>query len=179
MCDENGVARPTFLKAGAHPRDFHEKSVEAEALFELPVVPRRPDGERSAGTEGGKRRGNASIVVESRVVGGRERPRAVVRVEQRGVKAAGVRAQRETTSVGIIMADVDHFKSVNDSRGHAAGDVVLRIVSSEIAAAVRTDRRTVDQQVRTLSRKLGVQDRYELALYGLSIAGEDLSEQRG
>ena len=48
-----------------------------------------------------------------------------------------VRAQRETTSVGIIMADVDHFKSVNDSRGHAAGDVVLRIVSSEIAAAVR------------------------------------------
>jgi diguanylate cyclase (GGDEF)-like protein len=48
-----------------------------------------------------------------------------------------LRAQREDFSVGIIMADVDHFKTVNDSRGHAAGDVVLRIVASEIAAAVR------------------------------------------
>jgi diguanylate cyclase (GGDEF)-like protein len=59
--------------------------------------------------------------------------RAILEILEREL----VRAQRETTSVGIIMADVDHFKSVNDSRGHAAGDVVLRIVSSEIAAAVR------------------------------------------
>lgn len=48
-----------------------------------------------------------------------------------------LRSQRERNSVGIIMADLDHFKAVNDSRGHAAGDVVLRIVASEIAAAVR------------------------------------------
>ena len=44
--------------------------------------------------------------------------------------------------------------------------------NNEIAALVRSDIRTVDQQVKTLSRRLGVQDRYELALYGLSIAGE-------
>ncbi len=48
-----------------------------------------------------------------------------------------LRSQRESNSVGIILADLDHFKSVNDSRGHAAGDVVLRIVASEIAASVR------------------------------------------
>jgi diguanylate cyclase (GGDEF)-like protein len=48
-----------------------------------------------------------------------------------------LRSQRESNSVGIIMADVDHFKAVNDSRGHADGDVVLRIVASAIAAAVR------------------------------------------
>jgi diguanylate cyclase (GGDEF)-like protein len=48
-----------------------------------------------------------------------------------------LRSHRENTSLGLIMADVDHFKMVNDSRGHAAGDVVLRIVASAIAAAVR------------------------------------------
>jgi diguanylate cyclase (GGDEF)-like protein len=48
-----------------------------------------------------------------------------------------MRAERERTSVGIIMADIDHFKSVNDSLGHASGDVVLRTVASEIALALR------------------------------------------
>lgn len=48
-----------------------------------------------------------------------------------------LRSQRENGSIGIIMADVDHFKAVNDSRGHAAGDIVLRIVASAIAAALR------------------------------------------
>jgi diguanylate cyclase (GGDEF)-like protein len=48
-----------------------------------------------------------------------------------------LRAERNHTTVGVIMADVDHFKAVNDSRGHVAGDLVLRIIASEIAAVVR------------------------------------------
>ena len=48
-----------------------------------------------------------------------------------------LRAQRQGEQVGLIMADVDHFKAVNDSRGHVAGDLVLRIIASEVASVVR------------------------------------------
>jgi diguanylate cyclase (GGDEF)-like protein len=50
------------------------------------------------------------------------------------------RGEREGKPVAIIMADVDHFKNVNDSLGHAAGDAVLR----EIAERLKSDLRSYD-----------------------------------
>jgi diguanylate cyclase (GGDEF)-like protein len=37
----------------------------------------------------------------------------------------------------VLMADIDHFKRVNDTYGHAAGDVVIRAVAQALADCVR------------------------------------------
>ncbi len=47
------------------------------------------------------------------------------------------RAERSGPGVGVIAVDADHFKRVNDSYGHAAGDTVLCAIANRIAAAVR------------------------------------------
>jgi two-component system cell cycle response regulator len=47
------------------------------------------------------------------------------------------RSQRHNEPVGVIMADADHFKNINDSQGHAVGDRVLEILASQIAGVVR------------------------------------------
>lgn len=48
------------------------------------------------------------------------------------------RGMRQKTPVGIILADLDRFKLVNDNHGHLAGDAALREVARRMRASVRT-----------------------------------------
>jgi diguanylate cyclase (GGDEF)-like protein len=47
------------------------------------------------------------------------------------------RAEREGSPLCIVMLDIDHFKNLNDTHGHMAGDAVLREFTGRIAASLR------------------------------------------
>ncbi len=48
-------------------------------------------------------------------------------------------AARHRTQLGLLMFDLDHFKRVNDSFGHAAGDAILRHVAALVTARLRVE----------------------------------------
>jgi diguanylate cyclase (GGDEF)-like protein len=55
----------------------------------------------------------------------------------RAVERALVVAAQAQIPIGIVMADIDHFKSVNDSLGHGAGDTALKEFTRRLTRVVR------------------------------------------
>jgi diguanylate cyclase (GGDEF)-like protein/PAS domain S-box-containing protein len=79
-----------------------------------------------------------------------------------------VRARRQGDRIAVLFLDLDRFKDINDSLGHAAGDRILR-------AAARRLQETVGPR-QTVARLGG--DEFTVVLEGLSTAAEADDEAR-
>ncbi|WP_299444452.1 PAS domain-containing protein [uncultured Rhodospira sp.] len=55
----------------------------------------------------------------------------------RGLDQETRRADRMETPAAVIMADIDHFKAINDTHGHPVGDQVLREVVTRLSDRIR------------------------------------------
>jgi diguanylate cyclase (GGDEF)-like protein len=55
------------------------------------------------------------------------------------VAQAIARAKRRATQLALLFLDLNHFKQINDTLGHAAGDEVLKLVARRLASAIRTE----------------------------------------
>jgi len=57
---------------------------------------------------------------------------------ERELERAGGRLERHGGRVAVLLIDVDHFKSVNDTFGHAAGDALLTTIAERLRATARS-----------------------------------------
>ena len=53
--------------------------------------------------------------------------------------AATSAARRHHEPSAVLMVDIDHFKTVNDTLGHDGGDIVLQAVAVRLGAAIRSE----------------------------------------
>ena len=49
------------------------------------------------------------------------------------------RARRHGTHLGLVMADIDNFKDINDRYGHQCGDNVLQVIAGTLSSSLRED----------------------------------------
>lgn len=56
---------------------------------------------------------------------------------EQAMTTEAARAQRFGLPFTLLVVDIDHFKNVNDTLGHSAGDDVIRSVACELAACLR------------------------------------------
>ncbi len=76
--------------------------------------------------------------------------------------AALARSRRRGQPIALLFLDVDKFKAINDSRGHGAGDAVLKEFGRRVAGAVR--------ETDTVARLAG--DEFVVVVEGLHSAAE-------
>ncbi len=116
------------LEAGAN--DYVSKPFESTELEARLKV-----GQRMINLQIELNRTRSELAFQARhdVLTGLMNRRAILEVMEQEIS----RADREVADLYIGMCDIDHFKQVNDSYGHLAGDAVLKEVAQRIGQALR------------------------------------------
>ncbi|MDP2759371.1 MAG: diguanylate cyclase [Sideroxyarcus sp.] len=73
-----------------------------------------------------------------------------------------VHARRNKSSMAVVYLDLDGFKQINDTLGHGAGDILLKMVAERLVKTVREE--------DTVARQGG--DEFMIVLWGVSGADE-------
>lgn len=110
---------------------------ERQALRDLGAI---AEAELSAAMERGA---NDELFAEVSALKHRSRIDPLTRVWNRGATLDALdlaiqRSARTNSGVAVLMADLDHFKAVNDTHGHVAGDEVLVEVAKRMLGSVRS-----------------------------------------
>lgn len=107
-----------------------------------------------------------SLVAQARLDGLTGLPNR--RAFEENLDAAFARLHRMEEPFVLVMLDIDHFKWVNDTYGHATGDDVLRSIGATLKASLRE----VDQAFRTGGEELAI------LLPGADLAGARIACER-
>jgi two-component system cell cycle response regulator len=139
--DDDAVGDETGPPPIVQPIFFGEPQIGSLAVAPRgPVHPNDPMLVSTVARELGGALRMATLVEQSRLLAttdgltGLMNRRAFLEWSSREAK----RSDRYGDSLAIVLLDVDHFKKINDTRGHAAGDLVLANVARILNASIRS-----------------------------------------
>lgn len=82
-------------------------------------------------------------------------------------------SKRRSSTISVLFLDLDNFKAINDSFGHAAGDQLLQQVASRLTSALRASDTTARLGGETVARLGG--DQFVILCEGVKSAEDGLS----